>query len=159
MIVNLLGVKLEDRPAFFATLLLRLHESRARSGRPHWILVDEAHHLLPADWHPAPQLMTEGMTSMMFVTVHPEQLARALLPRLDVVVSGRVMHRKSGLLRCAAVSQEAVAVERAGRSPSRKRRRTQLQVRVRRTIARFRISAAVDGRHFSPDPRQHDQAR
>ena len=87
VIVNLLGVKLEDRPAFFATLLLRLHESRARSGRPHWILVDEAHHLLPADWQPAPQLMTEGMTSMMFVTVHPEQLARALLPRLDVVAA------------------------------------------------------------------------
>jgi len=86
-IVNLLGVKLDDRPAFFAKLLLRLHESRARSGRPHWILVDEAHHLLPADWKPAPQLMTEGMTSMVFVTVHPEQIARALLPRLDVIAA------------------------------------------------------------------------
>ena len=87
VIVNLLGVKLDDRPAFFAALLLRLHESRARSGRPHWILVDEAHHLLPADWQPAPQLMTEGMTSLIFVTVHPKQLARALLPRLDIVAA------------------------------------------------------------------------
>ena len=107
VIVNLLGVKLEDRPAFFATLLLRLHESRARNGRPHWILVDEAHHLLPADWHPAPQLMTEGMTSMMFVTVHPEQLARALLPRLDVVAAvGDAPEER--IAQVAAVSQEAV---------------------------------------------------
>jgi hydroxymethylpyrimidine pyrophosphatase-like HAD family hydrolase len=87
VLVNLLGVKLEDRPEFFASLLLRLHETRARSGRPHWILVDEAHHLLPADWQPAPQLVTEGMTSMIFVTVHPEQLAATLLPRMDVVVA------------------------------------------------------------------------
>jgi len=107
VIVNLLGVKLEDRPAFFATLLLRLHESRARSGRPHWILVDEAHHLLPADWHPAPQLMTEGMTSMMFVTVHPEQLARALLPRLDIVAAVGDAPGKR-IAQVAAVSQEAV---------------------------------------------------
>jgi HAD superfamily hydrolase (TIGR01484 family) len=107
VIVNLLGVKLDDRPAFFATLLLRLHESRARSGRPHWILVDEAHHLLPADWHPAPQLMTEGMTSMMFVTVHPEQLARALLPRLDVVAAvGDAPEQR--IAQVAAASQEVV---------------------------------------------------
>jgi hydroxymethylpyrimidine pyrophosphatase-like HAD family hydrolase len=87
VLVNLLGVKLEDRPAFFASLLLRLHETRARTGRPHCILVDEAHHLLPADWQPAPQLVTEGMTSMIFVTVHPEQLAAALLPRIDLVAA------------------------------------------------------------------------
>jgi hydroxymethylpyrimidine pyrophosphatase-like HAD family hydrolase len=107
VIVNLLGVKLDDRPAFFATLLLRLHESRARSGRPHWILVDEAHHLLPADWQPAPQLMTEGMTSMMFVTVHPEQLARALLPRLDVVAAvGEAPEKR--IAQVAAASDEVV---------------------------------------------------
>lgn len=86
-VVNLLGVKLDDRPTFFATLLLRLHESRARTGRPHWVLVDEAHHLLPADWQPAPEIMTEGMTSMIFITVHPDQLSRALLARIDVVAA------------------------------------------------------------------------
>ncbi len=86
-VVNLLGVKLDERPGFFAKLLLRLHESRARTGRPHWIVVDEAHHLLPADWEPAPQVMTDGMTSMIFITVHPEQLSRSLLPRMDVVAA------------------------------------------------------------------------
>jgi hydroxymethylpyrimidine pyrophosphatase-like HAD family hydrolase len=86
-VVNLLGVKLDDRPAFFATLLLRLQESRAHTGRPHWIVVDEAHHLLPADWQPAPEIMTEGMTSMIFITVHPDQLSRSLLARMDVVAT------------------------------------------------------------------------
>jgi hypothetical protein len=108
--VNLLGVKLEDRPAFFASLLLRLHETRARTGRPHWILVDEAHHLLPADWQPAPQLMTEGMTSMIFVTVHPEQLAPTLLPRMDVVVAvGDAPERR--IAQVAAASGEVLTSE------------------------------------------------
>ena len=51
-VVNLLGPSPEDRPAFFDELLPRLLELRARTGRPHWIVVDEAHHLLPASWSP-----------------------------------------------------------------------------------------------------------
>jgi hydroxymethylpyrimidine pyrophosphatase-like HAD family hydrolase len=85
VVVNLLGVKLNERPDFFAALLLRLQEHRARAGRPHWILVDEAHHLLPRDWEPAPQVMTSAVNSTILVTVHPESLARAVLERLDVI--------------------------------------------------------------------------
>ncbi|MFH7028057.1 MAG: HAD-IIB family hydrolase [Heteroscytonema crispum UTEX LB 1556] len=53
VIINLLGVGLGDRPAFFAELLPALQELRSRTGRPHWIVVDEAHHLLPSSWNPA----------------------------------------------------------------------------------------------------------
>ena len=49
--------------------------------------MDEAHHLLPADWQPAPEIMTAGMTSMIFITVHPDQLSPALLARMDVVAA------------------------------------------------------------------------
>ncbi|HEU4530262.1 MAG TPA: HAD-IIB family hydrolase [Steroidobacteraceae bacterium] len=85
VVVNLLGVKLQDRPAFFASLLLRLQEQRARTGRPHWILVDEAHHLLPTNWEPAPQTLTQALTSMVYVTVHPDALAPAVREGIDVV--------------------------------------------------------------------------
>lgn len=103
VVVNLLGVKLNERPDFFATLLLRLQEHRARAGRPHWILVDEAHHLLPADWEPAPQVMTSAVNSMIFVTVHPESLAGAVLERLDVIaVTGEKPE-----LRIAQVAEQA----------------------------------------------------
>ena len=44
---NLLGVPLADRPAYFAELLPHLRAMRMRTGRPHWLLIDEAHHLLP----------------------------------------------------------------------------------------------------------------
>jgi len=47
LVLNLLGVRLEDRPPFFTSLMARLGELRASFGRPHWIIIDEAHHLLP----------------------------------------------------------------------------------------------------------------
>jgi len=43
-----LGIELEHRPAFFQTLLPQFQELRARTGRPHWVVVDEAHHLRKA---------------------------------------------------------------------------------------------------------------
>ena len=38
----------ERRPGVRRKLLVPLRDLRARTGRPHWILVDEAHDLLPA---------------------------------------------------------------------------------------------------------------
>jgi hypothetical protein len=46
-VVNLTGVALNERPAFFAMLLPRIQELRATTGRPHWIVIDESHHVLP----------------------------------------------------------------------------------------------------------------
>ena len=48
--VNLLGLPLEDRPFFLAQLIPGLQALRARTGRPHWIVLDEAHHTLPQTW-------------------------------------------------------------------------------------------------------------
>ncbi len=44
--VNILGVPLGHLPAFLAQLVPVLQAMRSRTGRPHWIVLDEAHHLL-----------------------------------------------------------------------------------------------------------------
>jgi len=87
VVVNLLGVALEDRPQFCAALLARLQELRARTGRPHWIFLDEAHHLLPAAWQPANHVLAEALTSIVCVTVHPESVAPGVLQRMNVVAT------------------------------------------------------------------------
>src|SRR5205085_8832275 len=71
VVVNLIGLPLADRPPFFLALLPRLQELRARTGRPHWLLVDEAHHLLPAAWEPGQLALPQEMKRVVFVTVHP----------------------------------------------------------------------------------------
>ncbi|MBX6312676.1 MAG: HAD-IIB family hydrolase [Isosphaeraceae bacterium] len=86
VVVNLLGIALEHRPAFFQGLLPHLQELRARTGRPHWIVVDEAHHLLPATWEPATLTLPLELRGMLFITVHPGSMARAVLESVDLVL-------------------------------------------------------------------------
>ena len=84
VVVNLLGLGLDERPAFFSRLEPGLQDLRSRTGRPHWIVVDEAHHLLPApsDLGSVPRTLS----GMMLITVHPEHVAPAVLSSIDVVV-------------------------------------------------------------------------
>lgn len=81
--VDLLGIALADRPAYFSSLLPQLQAMRTRTGRPHWIVVDEAHHLLPAAWGHPPLRLGE----VVLVTVHPDRLAPSVLALIDVVVA------------------------------------------------------------------------
>ncbi|HEV2172106.1 MAG TPA: HAD family hydrolase [Nitrospira sp.] len=85
VIVNLVGLPLDDRPAFFLELLPRLQERQAQSGRPHRILVDETHHLLPSKWRPLSEAMGD-MNGMLFVTVHPDQVSPVVLQAVDTAV-------------------------------------------------------------------------
>jgi HAD superfamily hydrolase (TIGR01484 family) len=77
--VNLLGVPLADRPSMFMSLLSRIQELRAKTGRPHWLIIDEAHHLLPAALDSASLTIPKELTTFALVTVHPDQVARAIL--------------------------------------------------------------------------------
>jgi hypothetical protein len=85
IIVNLLGIKLADRPRFFAELLPKLQQLRSRAARPHWIVVDEAHHMLPQDLQPAGE-MPPQWTGMFLITVHPDQAAPAALKAVDTLI-------------------------------------------------------------------------
>jgi hypothetical protein len=44
LVINTQSLSVEERPVFFANLLPQLSLLRARSGRPHWLVIDEAHH-------------------------------------------------------------------------------------------------------------------
>jgi GTPase SAR1 family protein len=72
--VNLLGLSIDERPPFFSALLTRLQEIRAKFGRPHWIIFDEAHHLMPSSWQPNPSYPAL-LDGVVLVTVHPEAIS------------------------------------------------------------------------------------
>lgn len=80
---SLLGIPLADRPAYFANLVPHLQSMRMRMGRPHWLVIDEAHHILPIHWGHTPQQLNE----CLLVTVHADRLSRAVLHSIDVVVA------------------------------------------------------------------------
>jgi HAD superfamily hydrolase (TIGR01484 family) len=110
VVVNLLGVPLADRPSFFLTLLPRLQELRATTGRPHWIVIDEAHHLLPVPWHPGDLVMSPELEGVVLITVHPEHVAPGFLALVDAVVA--VGHSPEATLRqfCQALGEKPPAL-------------------------------------------------
>jgi hypothetical protein len=85
-VINLLGVKLNDRPWFFMSLFTRIRELRARTGRPHWLIVDEAHHAMPASWQPSDQNLPERLDGVLIVSVSPDLVAPSVLRALDTII-------------------------------------------------------------------------
>src|SRR5690606_31029922 len=60
---------------------------RVRYGRPHWLILDEAHHLMPAAWQPPNALFPEKLVNVVLITVHPELLSPDMLRRVEQVVA------------------------------------------------------------------------
>jgi hypothetical protein len=85
--VNLLAIPLADRAAFLEQLFPRLQSMRARTGRPHWILIDEAHHVWPSAWGPVSLTLPQEVGELVLVSIHPDEIAPAILKCVDVVVS------------------------------------------------------------------------
>ena len=73
-----------ERPAFVARLLEPLRSLRARTGRPHWIVVDEAHELLPARGR---NETSEAAENTIYVTADPAALAPAVLASVDGIAT------------------------------------------------------------------------
>lgn len=86
VVVNLLGVGVEHRPEFFAQLLPAFADLRARTGRPHWLVVDEAHHLLPASWEPVAVLPMRPHGTL-YITVHPGSVAPVVLETINTLIT------------------------------------------------------------------------
>jgi hydroxymethylpyrimidine pyrophosphatase-like HAD family hydrolase len=85
--VNLLAVSVGDRPGFLQTLLPRLAELRSQTGRPHWIILDEAHHMLPPSWSPAATTFPIEFGGMILITVHPDKVSPVALSSVDVAIA------------------------------------------------------------------------
>ena len=86
-VANLLGISLPDRPELFARLLAALSKLRVETGRPHWLVFDEAHHLLPSTKPLASSFTPQSLASALMITVHPEHVAREVLETVDFVVA------------------------------------------------------------------------
>ena len=85
VVVNTLGVGLNERPSFFIQLAPKLVSLKARTGRPHWLIVDEAHHLMPAAQNSnSVSLPKEGT---ILITVHPDEIAEDALKTLNVIIA------------------------------------------------------------------------
>jgi hydroxymethylpyrimidine pyrophosphatase-like HAD family hydrolase len=93
VVANLLGVPLAERPRLLSPLLARLTEHRIRYGSPHFIVIDEAHHMMPEGDVALDETLASVAHSVLLVTVHPERVATSVLRQVDhLFVVGKNAH-------------------------------------------------------------------
>ena len=85
--INLVGLKIEERPGYFAKLLPELAALRARTGRPHWLVIDEAHHLLPAARDGTSFALPKEVPATILITVHPDLVSPDVLAGVDTIMA------------------------------------------------------------------------
>ncbi|HYL79034.1 MAG TPA: HAD hydrolase family protein [Bryobacteraceae bacterium] len=86
VVINLLGLELEQRPSFFQTLIARIEELRSSCGHPHCLIVDEAHHFISPD-HAPPDLhlheyADDPAAGLTLITVNPSSIPPETLARV-----------------------------------------------------------------------------
>jgi HAD superfamily hydrolase (TIGR01484 family) len=87
VVVNLLGVDLAERPRFLSGLTPAIAELHSKTARPHWLVIDEAHHLLPSLWDGAPPMLPPQLTGIVLIAVDPESIAPDALQRIEFVAA------------------------------------------------------------------------
>ncbi len=92
-VVCLAAVPATKRARFFAEFNLELRALRERTGRPHWLVLDEAHELLPKDGgRPAVDGVLAENT--LYVTSDAANLAPGIAERVDIVAArGAAAHQ------------------------------------------------------------------
>jgi len=87
VVVNMLAVSAPGRAVFLGELLGAVREERVRSGRPHWVVIDESHHML----YPGGMLEAQpgglGLASAALITLRPEDLSERVLREVTHVVA------------------------------------------------------------------------
>ena len=85
VVICLTGIAIPDRPAFFLQLLGQLNQLRTKTGRPHWLILDEAHHLMPVNWQPPTELLPTDWKNVVLITLNASSLPMAVAQRVEVV--------------------------------------------------------------------------
>jgi len=87
VVVNTLSIPLQSRPEFYKSLLAALLELRKNLGHPHWLIFDEAHHLIPAEVENSFFNIPQDFNNFMLVSTKPELMSQSILSHVDLILA------------------------------------------------------------------------
>ncbi|MGX7877419.1 HAD-IIB family hydrolase [Mesorhizobium sp. ORM6] len=87
IVVNGLALRVNERPDFFADLLPGLGSFRRGTARPHWLVIDEAHHLLPKRRDDTRAVLSLELPGTILITVHPEAISADALRLVTAIIA------------------------------------------------------------------------
>jgi hydroxymethylpyrimidine pyrophosphatase-like HAD family hydrolase/GTPase SAR1 family protein len=86
VILCILAIPLSDRPAYFGKLIRELAVLRKQTGHPHFIVIDEAHHVIPNILPGNVQLPSEVPENFLAITTTPELINPAYLSQVNIAL-------------------------------------------------------------------------
>jgi hydroxymethylpyrimidine pyrophosphatase-like HAD family hydrolase len=85
-VVCTLAIPLDDRPGFFKKLLAAVIDLRKNTGHPHFIIMDEAHHLVPATADDSFFNFPNDFKNFFAITTKPELVHAQFLKRVNTAL-------------------------------------------------------------------------
>jgi HAD superfamily hydrolase (TIGR01484 family) len=85
-VVCTLAIPLEDRPDFFKKLLAAVIDLRKNTGHPHFIIMDEAHHLAPYTAADSFFNFPDDLKNFLAITTQPKLVHKCFLKRVNMTV-------------------------------------------------------------------------
>src|SRR5262245_7805277 len=87
LVLNLSGLTMAEKVVYATQALGAVAAARSASGLPHWLIVDEADHVAPAEGSSAAELLRRGSESLMLITLSAERLAPDVRRGVSAVAS------------------------------------------------------------------------
>lgn len=86
VVINTMALNMDDRCRLFADLVPAIRALREKSGRPHWLLIDEAHYALPSPRKTRQPTSLAGAGAII-VTLDPASIDPLVLRETNVMIA------------------------------------------------------------------------
>jgi hypothetical protein len=87
LVLDLSALTRTEKVAYASKVLAVANAVRGTRGMPHWLVIDEAHHIFPADGSQAMDLLPSATESFCLITLGVEELPREVRERINVIAS------------------------------------------------------------------------
>ena len=87
LVLDLSGMNRTEKVSYATEALGTIAAVRGASGMPHWLVIDEAHHVFPAEGSSATEALRRGPEPVCLITLEVDDLARELRSVPNVLAS------------------------------------------------------------------------
>jgi HAD superfamily hydrolase (TIGR01484 family) len=115
LVLNLSAMSRAEKVAYGTQALAAVASVRSSNGLPHWLVIDEAHHLFPADGSAAAEVLPAGHESVCLITPGPRDLAPVARQTVNAVAATDLESFRDAL---ATLREDGVAMENVPSVPA-----------------------------------------
>jgi hydroxymethylpyrimidine pyrophosphatase-like HAD family hydrolase/energy-coupling factor transporter ATP-binding protein EcfA2 len=87
LVLDLSALSRAEKVAYATKVLATANAVRGVRGMPHWLVIDEAHHIFPSDGSQATDLLAPAPESFALITLGVDELPREVVERVNTIAS------------------------------------------------------------------------